>query len=190
MAKPGKTSEKDRLLEHSYDGIQEYDNPMPRWWVMSFWATIIFAVLYALNVGGIGTGAGRIADYEKEMAAFRAAHPAPTGPTNPAQLVALTRDDHELAEGKRVFVKNCVVCHAPDGGGLIGPNLTDDAWIHGGKIEEINATITNGVLAKGMPPWGKLLQPREVDEVTAYVWTLYGTKPAKPKAPEGVVVTR
>ena len=69
---------KDRLIEHSYDGIQEYDNPMPRWWVLTFWATIIFSVVYALNIFGIGVGKGRIADYEQDMAAFRAAHPAPS----------------------------------------------------------------------------------------------------------------
>lgn len=184
------TTERDRLVEHSYDGIQEYDNPMPRWWVLTFWGTIVFSVLYALNVPWVGAGAGRLAEYEAEMAAFRAAHPAPSGPTNPDQLLALTRDTHEVAEGRKVFVKNCVACHGPDGGGVIGPNLADDAWMHGGRIEEINATIVNGVLAKGMPPWGRMLPPREVDEVTAYVWSLRGTTPAKPKAPEGVVVAR
>jgi len=190
MADTDKKKEKDRLLEHSYDGIQEYDNPMPRWWVLSFWGTIVFGVLYALNFAGIGTGAGRIAAYEKEMAASRAAHPAPAGLTSPDRLLALTRDSHEISEGKKVFVKNCVPCHGPDGGGVIGPNLTDDAWIHGGRIEEINATITNGVLAKGMPQWGKMLKQEEIDEVTTYVWSLHGTTPAKPKAPEGVVAAR
>jgi len=189
MADTTKKKEMDQLLEHSYDGIQEYDNPMPRWWVLTFWGTIVFAILYSLNVAGMA-GAPRIAAYEKDMAAFRAAHPAPSGPANPAQLLALTRDNHEVSEGKKVFAKNCAACHGPDGGGVICPNLTDDAWIHGGKIEEINATITNGVLAKGMPPWGKMLPPRDVDEVTAYVWSLHGTTPAKPKAPEGVVVAR
>ena len=185
-----KQTEKDRLLEHSYDGIQEYDNPMPAWWVLTFWGTIVFSVLYVLNVGGMGTNGGRIVAYEREMAAARAAHPAPSGPTSPDKLLALTKDRHEVDEGKAVFMKNCVACHGPDGGGLIGPNLTDNAWIHGGKIEEINATITNGVLAKGMPPWGKMLPAKSVDEVTAYVWSLQGTKPAKPKAPEGTVVVR
>ncbi|MES2176693.1 MAG: cbb3-type cytochrome c oxidase N-terminal domain-containing protein [Gemmatimonadota bacterium] len=185
-----KKPEMDRLIEHSYDGIQEYDNPMPRWWVLTFWGTIIFSVLYALNVGGMGTNGGRIAAYEKDLAAARAAHPAPSGPTSPDQLLALTKDSHEVGEGKKVFAKNCASCHRPDAGGLIGPNLTDDVWLHGGKIDEINATITNGVLAKGMPPWGKMLAPREVDEVTAYVWSLHGTTPVNPKAPEGVAVVR
>lgn len=181
---------KDRLLDHQYDGIQEYDNPMPRWWVITFWATIIFSVAYWLNVGGIGTGQGRIADYEADMAAFRAAHPQNAGPADPAKLLAIAAKPDEVGEGKALFAKNCAACHAADGGGLIGPNLTDNAWIHGGKIEEIHATVTNGVLAKGMPAWGKLLQAKEVDEVVAYVWTLNGTTPAKPKAPEGEVVNR
>ena len=182
-------SERDRLLEHSYDGIQEYDNPMPRWWVLTFWGTIIFSVLYAFNFAGMGTGEGRVAEYEKDMVAFRSAHPVNTA-TSADKLLALTKDAHEVSEGRKIFIKNCSACHGPDGGGVIGPNLADNAWIHGGKIEEINATISNGVLAKGMPQWGKMLKPEEVDEVTTYVWSLNGTTPAKPKAPEGVVVAR
>jgi Cytochrome c, mono- and diheme variants len=189
MASNDKKNEKDRLLEHSYDGIQEYDNPMPRWWVMTFWGTIIFAVLYAFNFAGIGTGAGRVAAYEKDMAAFKSEHPTNMA-TSADKLLTLSKDAHEVSEGRKVFVKNCVACHGPDGGGVIGPNLTDNAWLHGGKIEQINATITNGVLVKGMPQWGKILKPEEIDEVTTYVWSLHGTAPAKPKAPEGVVVER
>ena len=180
---------KDKLLEHSYDGIQEYDNPMPRWWVITFWATIIFAVAYALNIGGIGVGAGRIAAYEQEMSEFKAAHPDAKAP-DPAALLAAVANADEVKEGKAIFTKNCIACHGPDGGGVIGPNLTDDYWIHGGKIEEIGATVTTGVPAKGMPTWGKILKPKEVEEVVAYVWTLHGTTPAKPKAPEGLLVPR
>ena len=182
--------EKDRLIDHQYDGIQEYDNPMPRWWVWTFWATIVFSVAYTLNIAGIGTGQGRIKDYEQDMAAFRSAHPQDLGPADPVKLLALVSDAHEVGEGKAVFTKNCVACHAADGGGLIGPNLADAYWLHGGKIENIHATVTNGVLAKGMPAWGKLLQPKEVDDVVAYIWTLQGTSPAKPKAPEGIPVAK
>lgn len=180
---------KDHLLEHSYDGIEEYDNPMPRWWVITFWATIVFAVAYALNLGGIGAGPGRIAAYEEDMAAFRAAHPEANAP-DPAALLAAVADPAAVAEGKAIFAKNCIACHGSDGGGVIGPNLTDDYWIHGGKIEEIGAIIVAGVPAKGMPTWGKILNPKEVEEVVAYVWTLRGTIPAKPKAPEGQLVAR
>jgi cytochrome c oxidase cbb3-type subunit 3 len=186
MAKP---TDKDRLLEHSYDGIQEYDNPMPRWWVLMFWATIIFAPVYMFDIGGLGIGPGRVAVYEKDMAAFKLAHPDVVAP-DPAALMAAVADANEVTEGKAIFTKNCTACHAADGGGIIGPNLTDDYWIHGGKIEEIGATVVAGVAAKGMPTWGKILKPKEISEVVAYVWTLRGTTPAKAKAPEGQLVAR
>ncbi|MES2123845.1 MAG: cbb3-type cytochrome c oxidase N-terminal domain-containing protein [Gemmatimonadota bacterium] len=183
-------SEQDRIIEHSYDGIQEYDNPMPAWWVTIFWATIIFSAIYAINRFGIGAGKGRIAEYEAEMAAARKAHPVEAPSSTPEQLLTLAASSERVHEGEELFAKNCVACHGADGGGIIGPNLTDDAWIHGGRIEQIHATINGGVLAKGMPAWGQMLKPRDIDELTAYVWSLHGTRPAKPKAPEGEVVPR
>lgn len=181
----------DHLLEHSYDGIQEYDNPMPRWWVITFWATIAFSIVYALNLGGIaGDRRGRIAAYEADMAAFRKAHPAEAATVTPEALLALATSPEGLAEGKTVFQKQCAPCHRADGGGLIGPDLADDYWLHGGTITAIHATIANGVLEKGMPPWKKTLQPRELDAVTAYVWTLHGTNPPNPKGSQGELVPR
>lgn len=183
-------SEQDRLIEHSYDGIQEYDNPMPRWWVTTFWATIIFSGIYALNILGIGSGEGRIAQYEAEMAAAEAQKPAPAPSATPEQLLAFAADPEHVEDGKEVYAKNCAACHGPDGGGLIGPNLADDAWLHGGTIDAIHTVIMEGVLAKGMPAWGQMLKPEDVEVVTAYVWSLHGTTPASPKAAEGEVVPR
>ena len=178
--------DQDRLLDHNYDGIQEYDNPMPRWWVIIFWATIVFSILYWLNVPGIGRGPGRIAAYEADMARARAAHAAqPSGGPTAEQLAALVNDASIVADGKQVFAQNCAACHRADGGGLIGPNLADDAWIHGGTLLDVHKTIADGVLAKGMPAWGKVLRPEQVNAVTAYVATLRGTNPANPKPPEG-----
>lgn len=176
--------DQDRLIEHSYDGIQEYDNPLPRWWVYLFGATIAFSILYALNIG-VGPGAGFIADYEADMAAFRAAHPQPEVGKSAAELAALLNDQAVLKTGQEVFVTNCASCHKADGGGMIGPNLTDNAWIHGGALDAIHLTIVEGVLAKGMPPWGKLLKPDQIDAVTVFVASLKGTNPAGAKAPEG-----
>jgi len=173
------------LIEHNYDGIQEYDNPLPRWWVYLFYATIVFSVLYYFNVHGVGIGKGRIANYEADVAAWKAAHPEPEGNVSPEQLAALASDQTAIATGKTVFTTNCASCHRPDGGGMIGPNLTDDAWIHGGSLAEIHKTIVEGVLAKGMPNWGKLLKPDQVSAVTVYVASLKGTNPPNPKAPEG-----
>jgi len=187
-------NEQDHILEHNYDGIQEYDNPMPRWWVYIFWATIVFSVLYWLNVPVIGKGRGRIADYERDMAAAAAASArlAATQPggASPEQLAALAKDPAALALGKQTFAQNCAACHRADGGGQIGPNLTDDAWLHGAALEQIHKTVADGVLEKGMPPWGKVLKPAQLDAVVAYVSTLRGTNPPNPKAPQGEMVPR
>lgn len=177
-----------QVLEHEYDGIQEYDNPMPRWWLLTFAATVIFSVIYYFNVGPVGNGKGRIADYEADMAAFAAAHPAPTGGPSVERLLALVKNREEVEEGKEVFTKNCVSCHRADGGGLIGPNLADDYFLHGAGLDSVYTTVVDGVLAKGMPPWGKILKPEDVERVVAYVVTLRGTNPANPKAPQGVLV--
>jgi cytochrome c oxidase cbb3-type subunit 3 len=184
-----KDSNEDRLMDHNYDGIQEYDNPMPRWWLYIFYATIVFAVLYWLNVPGIGTGKGRIANYNSEMDAAHAKYGAPGGSKGPvpseATLLAAAADPAQLGEGKATFLKNCVACHRADAGGLIGPNLTDEFWIHGGKPQEIWKTVDWGVLDKGMPAWGQTLKPDEVLKVVAYVTTLRHTNPVNPKAPQG-----
>lgn len=185
-----KATRQDRLIEHSYDGIQEYDNPMPRWWLLTFAGTIIFAVIYVINIGPVGNGKGRIADYEDDMRQFAAAHPAPTGgDATAAQLLAIVADKDALHEGQETYTAYCAACHRADGGGLIGPNLADNAWIHGGQITEIYATVVNGVLEKGMPAWGKMLKPEQVQQVVAYVASLQGSNPANPKAPQGTPVT-
>jgi cytochrome c oxidase cbb3-type subunit 3 len=188
-AKPG--PEPDHILDHNYDGIQEYDNPLPRWWTTIFWLTIVFSVLYVLNVPGIGKGPGRIADYQRDMAkaaeqraALAAKAPAPSEMTD-AALLAMSRDAARLAKGKERFTTTCAACHRADGGGLIGPNLTDDFWIHGGKPTEILKTVTNGVPDKGMPTWSQTMNADEIATVVAYVLTLHGTHPPDPKEPQG-----
>jgi len=180
----------DRLMDHNYDGIQECDNPMPRWWVTIFLATIIFAVLYVVNVPGIGVGRGRIADYNADVARVAAlrAKSEPAGGPTPEQLAALAKDPGTVALGAQLFAQNCTPCHRPDGGGLIGPNLTDDYWIHGGTLPEIRNTINSGVLAKGMPQWGKVLKPAQISALAVFVTTLRGKNPPNPKPPEGTKI--
>ena len=184
---PNMTPDDERLLEHNYDGIQEYDNPLPRWWVWIFWATIAFAVLYAVDIGGWMRGPGRIPDYNRSLADASKRWPQPTS-SDPAALAALSRDANAVALGKKVFTTNCAVCHRADAGGNIGPNLTDEYWLHGGRIEEIAKTISEGVLDKGMPNWGKMLPPAQVSAVAVYVASLHDSHPASPKAPQGTKV--
>lgn len=187
---PPRTSDEERLLDHRYDDIQEYDNPLPRWWVILFWATIVYSVLYWLNVPYIGPGKGRIDAYERDMAVARA-HQSALAAANPARvetdatLLAAAHDPATLALGKDVFTNTCAVCHRADGGGNIGPNLTDAYWLHGGQPTAILHTVTTGVVEKGMPAWGQTLPPDKVRAAAVYVLTLRGTHPPNPKAPQG-----
>src|SRR6187549_3623109 len=115
MASRDQKNKDPQVLEHEYDGIQEYDNPMPRWWLMTFAGTVVFSIIYYFNVGPVGNGKGRIADYEADMKAFAAAHPAATGGASNETLLALARNPQEIAAGKETFSKNCAACHGPDG---------------------------------------------------------------------------
>src|SRR5690606_39175958 len=123
-----------RVLEHEYDGIQEYDNPMPRWWVNMFWATIVFSIVYAINIGPVGSGDGWIANYEQDMLAFRELYPEGAPLADAAQLAALAADPSALATGATVYGQMCAACHGAAGQGAIGPNLADDYWIHGAGL--------------------------------------------------------
>jgi cytochrome c oxidase cbb3-type subunit 3 len=178
----------EQLLEHNYDGIQEYDNPLPGWWVYLFYATIVFAVLYFVNViPGFGSGPGRVANYEKDMQAFRQKFPGGGGSgPGEAAILAAVKDPATVAAGKALFLEKCSPCHRPDAGGLIGPNLTDEYWIHGGKPEQIWKTVNGGVLEKGMPAWGQQLPPEQILRAVSYVITLRGSHPVNPKAPQGI----
>ena len=154
----------DRLLDHNYDGIQEYDNPMPRWWV---WHLLghdrlrcrCTALEPCQASARQGTHCGlraRIAD-AGECAARQAGSRPAHRPRHARRAGA--RPEGHLPRASSVFATNCAPCHRPDGGGIIGPNLTDDYWLHGGTLPEIHTTITEGVLDKGMPDWGKILKP-------------------------------
>jgi cytochrome c oxidase cbb3-type subunit III len=178
----------DRLLEHEADGIREYDNPMPRWWLGTFWVTIVFSILYVMNVPVIGIGSGRIAEYDAEMAKAAAllAKNDPLAGLTPEKVLAASTDPAQQALGKTTFATMCASCHLADGGGQIGPNLTDAYWLHGNQPAQIMKTIVEGVPAKGMPPWGKILKPDQLTAVAGYVLTLKGTMPKTPKAPQGV----
>lgn len=186
---PPRKPAEDSLLDHEVDGIREYDNPLPRWWINIFYVTIAFSVIYALNfIPGVGSGPGRIANYEDEMAAAKGARDAAaanSAPITPEAILAVAGDPAGLAKGKERFRATCAPCHREDGGGSIGPNLTDDFWLHGGQVSQIFTTVNDGVVAKGMPAWGQVLKPEEITAVTAYVTTLRGTNPANAKAPQG-----
>lgn len=187
-------AERDELLDHNYDGIQEYDNDLPRWWIWLFVLTVVWGVWRVLYYHG-GPGLlqeEQLAQSMDELQKIRAEHaPKHSAPADDsAALFALTKDPAAVEAGKGIFAANCIACHMTAGQGLIGPNLTDSYWLHGGKITDIQAVVTNGVPEKGMIAWKEKLTPEQIRSVTAYVWTLHGTNPPNPKQSEGALFER
>ena len=177
----------DILLDHAYDGIQEYDNPLPRWWVWIFWGSFYFAIAYVVHYHLTGNGQSVAQAYTEDMQLFREqqAKLAMGNEVTEESLTKLMQNESLVADAKTTFARHCVQCHGPEGAGLIGPNLTDNSWIHGeGKLMDIYQTISKGVLSKGMPAWERQLRPIELGKLTAYVGTLRGKNlPGRP--PEG-----
>jgi cytochrome c oxidase cbb3-type subunit III len=173
------------LLPHDADGIRELDNNLPRWWVWLFYLTTLFAAGYMLvyhvfELAPLSAGEYKI-EHDKGEAlksASQAKFEASLDSLEPS------KDEAILARGKKTFLTYCAPCHRPDGGGLVGPNLTDDYWIHGPRFQDNLKVIINGVPDKGMLTWKGVLQPAEIHAVASYIFTLRGTRPPNPKPPE------
>jgi len=180
----------DLLSDHEYDGIQEYDNPMPRWWVLIFWGSFYFALCYFLWFNVYFKGTPVTEEYAQDMTAYReemAKKELGTSVTEEA-LDKLTKNPAVMADAAAIFKKRCVQCHGENGKGLIGPNLTDDYWVHGkATLMDIFDVVNGGVPAKGMPEWGKQLSRVEIAKAAAYVGTLRG-RHLPGKAPEGTLL--
>ncbi len=181
-------SEQEIVLDHNYDGIRELDNKLPPWWTSLFYITIIFAVVYFVYYE-VFDGPSQIDEYEVEIAQAKediAEFKRNNKDLIDVNTVALLTEPSDLAAGETIYVANCVACHKDDGGGGIGPNLTDDYWILGGGIKNIYQTISEGGRAgKGMIAWKTDLKPSEMAQVASYVMSLHGINPVDPKEAEG-----
>lgn len=175
------------VLDHDYDGIRELDNSLPPWWKWGFIFTVIFSVAYMWYYH-VGSGPS---SHEEYIAAVekadlkKAAFLAKSGNVIDENNITMLQDPTELDKGKTLFNNTCAACHAADGGGTVGPNLTDDYWLHGGSLKDVFKTIKYGVPDKGMPAWQANMSPQQLAQLTSYVKSLHGIKPAVAKAPQG-----
>lgn len=184
-------AEADMLLNHDYDGIKELDNHLPPWWKNLFYVTIVFSVIYGFLYHFTDTWSLQEGEYlaELEVAEKEKIEYEKTQINGINEnTVKLLTDASTLGDGKKIFTTNCAACHAADGGGGVGPNLTDQYWLHGNKPGEVFKTIKYGVAGKGMTAWQATLNPKQIQAVTSYVISLQGTKPANGKEPQGKLV--
>jgi cytochrome c oxidase cbb3-type subunit III len=181
--------EKDIMFEHDFDGIRELDSKIPPWFAWLFILTIIFAAYYMIDYHVIGSGQIMHDEYTAEVQAASLEREAliKSGAFVNEETVTVITEASGLEAGKTIFEANCIACHAADGGGIVGPNLTDDYWIHGGGIKNVFKVIKYGVVEKGMIAWQTQLNPNQMQEVASYVLSLHGTTPAAPKQPEGQI---
>jgi cytochrome c oxidase cbb3-type subunit 3 len=177
---------RDELLDHDTDGIREFDNALPRWWLYGFYFTIVFAMLYMTNYHLLSTplvgSRGMVAEYQAELAAA----PKPRTPAASATMAIALVDASSLAQGRAIFEGAdhvCASCHRPDLGGLIGPNLTDERWMHGCSVQAIATSIKSGYPQMGMMPYGtgKALDDEHVLKLASYIVSKQGSAPAEPK---------
>jgi cytochrome c oxidase cbb3-type subunit 3 len=189
---PEKMADAAPMLEHAYDGIREYDNPLPGWWRAVFWGTIVFAAGYYIWFHVADRGESPDARYRDELAVYeskRAEREAADAANVSEDLLARNAQDTKLVEhGAEIFAMRCASCHSADGRGLIGPNLTDLFQLHGSTRMDMFTTIKNGVSGTAMPAWGEQMGPAEVVAVATFATMLRGKNVVGGKAPQGAPV--
>lgn len=180
--------EDDIDLGHDYDGIRELDNSLPPWWLYTFYLTIIWGLgyIYVFHISDIGMN--QKSEYAQEMQFAKEEmirQLALKGDAVDETNVTFVDDPALLESGKSIFIASCAACHGAEGQGGVGPNMTDEYWIHGGGITNVFKTIKYGVPEKGMIAWKSQLKPSTIQNVASYILTLKGTNPPNPKAPQG-----
>lgn len=180
--------EEDLLIDHTYDGIQELDNPTPVWFNALFYSTIVFAIGYLLIYHVFGWGMNQEQEYLAEMQAAevqRMEYLATSGTNIDENNVELDLSPEMVIPGQEIYLQSCGVCHGNQGEGMIGPNLTDEYWLHGGDIKDIFRVVKYGVPDKGMVPWESSLTPVQIAQVSNFIASIIGTNPPNPKDPQG-----
>jgi cytochrome c oxidase cbb3-type subunit 3 len=178
--------EADIDLGHDFDGIRELDNRLPPWWLWGFYFTIVFSVVYMyyFHIGSDWSQDKQWAE-EVETANAQVAEFMKTKAEKVDETNVVMADATGIAAGKEIYTTNCVACHGANGEGGVGPNLTDEYWLHGGSLSDVFKLVKVGVPEKGMISWSSTLRPAEIQNVSSFILTLQGTNPANGKAPQG-----
>lgn len=163
----------DAVRPHVFDGIQEYDKRLPNWWLFTLYTSIAFAIGYWILVEQFEAVPQGAVALNEEIHASKAAAAQKSGELNDDTFWTMSRDPAIIAAGKATFETTCASCHRPDMMGMIGPNLRDQKWVHGGAPMTVMKIINDGVLAKGMPPWSAVLGQKKINEVTAYIFSYH-----------------
>lgn len=183
------SAEKDIELDHDYDGIKELNNPIPPWFNVLFYGTIVFAIFYLLIYHVWDSAPLQAAEYNNELIAAdeqKKIYLAKVGNAIDENSVVVLKDENALASGKQEFVTRCAACHGQNAeGAAVGPNLTDEYWLHGGSVNDIFKTIKYGVPSKGMVAWQSSINPVKMQEITSYILSMQGTNPPGAKEPQG-----
>jgi len=185
------SEEKNLVMEHEFDGITELNNPTPGWFMALFFGTMIFAVVYLFNYEVLGFGPNQEQEYASELEQAQVdkdaflANPANAKAAVNENTVVLSKEPAVIQSGASLFANRCTPCHGEHGEGIVGPNLTDEFWLHGGTVQDVFKTIKYGVPAKGMIAWEKSLSAQQISDLTNYVLSLQGSHPAGAKAPQG-----
>lgn len=180
--------EESIMLDHDYDGIRELDNNLPPWWKYGFYLTILVAVIYMINYHVSKTGALQKEEYTNSVkrAEVEIAEYMKTSASNVDEnTVKMLTENKDIAAGKDIFISVCSACHGRAGEGGVGPNLTDDYWLHGGSVKDIFKTIKYGWPDKGMKSWKEDFSPVQIAQITSFIRTLKGTNPPKAKDKQG-----
>ena len=180
--------EADIDMGHDYDGIRELDNNLPPWWKIGFYISIAYAVIYMFYFHFSGNDWSSKKEYEIAMAEAeeqKAAYLKTVANLVDESNVSLVAEADRLANGAEIFLSKCAICHGQQGEGGIGPNLTDEYWLHGGDVKDVFKTIKYGVVEKGMIPWQAEIKPKDMQDLSSFILSMQGTNPPNPKAPEG-----
>lgn len=180
--------EKKILLDHDYDGIRELDNPLPKWWLYTFYLTIIFGVPYyaAYTFFGAKTIDESFKEDVAKVVAIQKDYEDKKGRFNEEEYKKVIADPKTAKIARKTYKRKCAACHGKDGGGSVGPNLTDNFWINGdGSLQSNYQVISKGVVENGMAAWGPKLGKEKVYAVLSYITAFRGTTPAAPKDPQG-----